>query len=245
MTALRCAWAIAFAQIALSTAFASTASAPVQSEVALDTVVQRIEAHYDSVSDFEAEFTQRYERRLLRRVVEETGHLAVKKPGRMRWEYRTPSSKLFLTDGSRSYFYLPEEKQVMVSHNPEGAMGMHDGSPFEILAGRSQLSESFEFFASESEPRRGGVMLHLVPIARQDEFEAVEVEADPASGRLLRVSLTDVQGNRTEFLFHSVRENVNLSEDLFRFTIPSGVEVVVQSETPKTPKTPKTQDKSP
>ncbi|MGH9392121.1 MAG: LolA family protein, partial [Vicinamibacteria bacterium] len=79
----------------------------------LSDLVGKIESHYDAIVDFEAGFTQRYERRLLRRAVEETGRVSVKKPGRMRWEYRSPEEKTFVTDGAKTYFYLPAENQVM------------------------------------------------------------------------------------------------------------------------------------
>jgi outer membrane lipoprotein carrier protein len=197
--------------------------------VDLPLLVDKVESHYQSVQDFEADFTQRYERRLLNRVVEEKGHVWVKKPGRMRWEYRSPEEKLFVTDGARTYFYIPEEKQVMVSHEPRGAMAMEKGSPFELLAGKSRLGASFGFFQSEEPAKRGGVVIHLVPLEHHEEFEDVELEVDPSNGRLLRLVLRDVQRNRTEFLFENVRENADLPETLFRFTIPSGVEVVVQS----------------
>ena len=85
-------------------------------------------------------------------LVEESGRVIVKKPGRMRWEYQSPEEKLFVTDGSRSYFYIPIENQVMVSHHPRGAMGMGEGSPFELLTGRSRMTDSFAFFASDAPP---------------------------------------------------------------------------------------------
>ena len=194
--------------------------------------MERVQAHYDALEGFEAEFTQRYERRLLRKTIQESGKLVVKKPGRMRWEYESPEEKLFVTDGSRSYFYIPVEKQVVVSHHPRGAMGMEEGSPFELLAGTSRMTDSFAFFASESEPVRGGVMLHLIPTTRHEEFEDVEIEVDRASGALLRVILIDAQRNRTAFSFENVRRELDLPESLFRFTIPSGVEVVVHSDDP-------------
>ncbi len=121
---------------------AAVVSAPLVQD-RLPQIVEQIERHYDSTSDFEASFTQRYERRLLRRKVEEKGKVSVKKPGRMRWEYRSPEEKVFVTDGTKTYFYLPAENQVMVSHQPQGAMGMEAGSPFELLAGRGRLSDSF------------------------------------------------------------------------------------------------------
>ena len=193
-------------------------------------LVERLQAHYDALDGFEAEFTQRYERKILRKAVEESGVVTVKKPGRMRWEYQTPEEKLFVTDGSRSYFYLPLENQVMVSHHPQGAMGMEEGSPFELLAGRSRMTDSFAFFASDEEPTRGGEMLHLIPTRRHEEFEDVEIEVEPETGELLRVVLIDAQRNRPEFIFENVKTRLELPESLFQFTIPSGVDVVVHSD---------------
>jgi outer membrane lipoprotein carrier protein len=195
----------------------------------LDALVDRVERHYDSVRDFEASFTQRYERKLLHRRIEEKGRVSVKKPGRMRWEYREPEEKLFVTDGAKSYFYLPLEQQVMVSHNPDGAMGMEEGSPFELLAGKSRLRDGFEVSPSDEPATRGGVVLHLAPRTLHEEFDEVALEVRESDGLVLRVVLVDAQDNRTEFEFTDVRENVNLSETLFRFAIPPGVDVVVHS----------------
>lgn len=206
------------------------AGVPVSPAGDIQSLVDKVERHYESVRDFEGEFIQRYERRLLRRTVEESGKVAVKKPGRMRWEYRLPEEKLFVTDGSKSYFYLPMENQVMVSHDPEGAMGMEEGSPFELLTGKRRLTESFAFAPSDSKPTEGGVVLRLEPLAPREEFENVEMEVRESDGRVLRVVLNDAQKNRTEYVFRNVRENVGVPEERFRFAIPSGVEVVVSPE---------------
>ena len=205
---------------------------PAVQDAELQALVTKVQEHYDAFDGFAADFIQRYERRVLRRTIEESGRVIVKKPGRMRWEYQTPEEKLFVTDGSRSYFYLPMEKQVMVSHHPRGAMGMGEGSPFELLAGTSRMTDSFAFFASKQEPRQGGVMLHLIPTKHHEGFEDVEIEVSPETGELLRVVLIDAQRNHTEFSFENVRRDIDLPESLFRFTIPSGVEVVVQSDEP-------------
>ena len=217
--------------LALILSWVSASAMPVQ-EAQIEALVAKVQSHYDAMDGFEAEFTQRYERRLLKRVVEESGRVVVKKPGRMRWEYRIPEEKLFVTDGSRSYFYIPFERQVMVSHHPQGAMGMEEGSPFELLAGRARMTDSFAFFASKEDPTQGGAMLHLIPTSRHEEFEDVELEVDPKTGAMLRVVLLDAARNRTEFIFENMRADSNLPESLFQFTIPSGVEVVLQSDTP-------------
>ena len=206
-------------------------SASVQAEE-LRELVDRIQTHYDGVEAFQARFTQRHERRLLRKVVEESGTVFVKKPGRMRWEYETPEEKLFLTNGEKSYFYLPMENQVIISNAPSGAMGMGEGSPFELLVGRSRLTDTFEAFPSDSPPTEGGVMLSLVPLRPQAGFDEVEIEVEPSNGQIRRVVLLDAQHNKTEFVFDDIRENVELPESRFRFTVPSGVDVVLASQPP-------------
>jgi hypothetical protein len=48
----------------------------------------------------------------------EKGHLLIKKPGKMRWEYTSPEQKLFVSDGVKIYSYIPQDKQVVVSSVP-------------------------------------------------------------------------------------------------------------------------------
>jgi len=43
----------------------------------------------------------------------EDGTLWLSKPGRMRWEYVSPETKLFLTEANRMTLYVPAEKRVM------------------------------------------------------------------------------------------------------------------------------------
>jgi len=38
----------------------------------------------------------------------------VKKPGKMRWDYKSPEQKLFLSDGRRIYLHVPADNQVII-----------------------------------------------------------------------------------------------------------------------------------
>ena len=201
-------------------------------------LVQRIQAHYDQVQDFEAHFTQRVVHRIVHKVIEESGTMAFKRPGRMRWEYQNPENKLFVTDGEKSYFYVPEDRQVIVSHTPGGAMGLAEGSPFSIIMGETRLLDAFEVKNSDSGPQVGGEVLLLIPRRPQEDFEEAEIEVRPENGQILRVSLLDSQGNRTEFLFDEIRENRGLVDSMFRFSVPSGVDILIASDSgaPSPPK---------
>ncbi len=195
-------------------------------------LVQRIQAHYDQVQDFEAHFIQRVVHRIVHKVIEESGTMAFKRPGRMRWEYQNPENKLFVTDGEKSYFYVPEDRQVIVSHTPGGAMGLAEGSPFSIIMGETRLLDAFEVKNSDSGPQVGGEVLLLIPRRPQEDFEEAEIEVRPENGQVIRVSLLDSQGNRTEFLFDEIRENRGLVDSMFRFSVPSGVDILIASDKP-------------
>ena len=206
-------------------------TAPLQAteDAALQALVQRVDAHYAGLKAFKAQFVQRFERRLIRRTLVESGRVAFKRPGKMRWEYELPEDKLFVSDGEKTYFYLPSERQVMVSQGSsgDGAMSMTEGSPFELLAGKARLRDTFDYFRTATEPQLGGEMIELVPFKRQSAFEQIELEVDSDTGKILRLILVDAQSDRTEFSFTSIEENVEIPNEQFRFSIPAGVDVVV------------------
>lgn len=207
----------------------STAAARANDDPPLKELVERVDAHYERVGAFSARFVQRFERRLMRRTMVESGTVDFKKPGKMRWAYESPEEKLFVTDGAKTYFYIPAERQVMVSQEQsgDGILNMAQGSPFELLAGKARLTDTFEYFRAPSEPRFGGQMIQLVPFKRQGSFEEIELEVNPSNGQVQRVILVDAQSNRTEFSFEAIEENVEIEDSRFRFAIPAGVEVVV------------------
>jgi outer membrane lipoprotein carrier protein len=182
-------------------------------------VVRRIEERHGRTADLVARFTQSYRSGMLGREIVERGVLSIKRPGRMRWEYKDPESKLFVSDGKTFYFYVPEDRQVVVSEqDAERSLAAR------LLSGRGGLLDEFD--ASLEEPLEEGVLrVKLVPRREQPDVAQAFVDAEP-TGRIRSILLVDVQGNRTRFRFEGVRENTGLPEKLFRFEVPAGVEVI-------------------
>lgn len=202
---------------------------PLSANEPVSALVARVQAHYDAVQDFEASFTQRVIHPIVHKTIEESGTVAFKRPGRMRWEYQDPE-KLLVTDGEKAYFYVPEDRQVIISQDQEGAMALAPESPLSVIMGETRLLDAFEVTDSASEPTAGGSVLWLIPHRPQQTFEEAEIEVNPADGQVRRVSLVDQQGTRTEFLFDDIRENRGLSDTLFRFEVPPDVDVLIASE---------------
>jgi outer membrane lipoprotein carrier protein len=182
-----------------------------------EAVVRRLEERHRRVADLTARFVQIYRSGILGREVVERGTVSLKRPGRMLWEYRDPERKTFVSDGRSFYFYVPADRQVIV-RDQAGQRGV----AVELLSGQLDILGRFDV-GLEPTPA-GGQRLRLVPRELDPDVERVYLELDPA-GRIGAIEILDAQGSRSEFRFEAIRENVGLSDSLFHFRIPSGVEV--------------------
>jgi len=182
-------------------------------------IVTRVEERHARTTDLVARFVQSYRSGLLGRELVERGVVSIKRPGRMRWEYQEPEEKLFIADGETFYFYVPEDKQVIVQDQDE-----QRSLAGRLLFGQGGLLDEFE--ATLEEPFEEGVLrVRLVPRGEDAELERAYIDVEP-SGLVRSILLEDVQGNRTRFRFEDLKENTGLPDKLFRFEIPSGVEVI-------------------
>lgn len=181
-------------------------------------LARRLDQRHRTLSDLTARFTQTYRSGLLGREVVERGVVQVKRPGRMRWEYRDPDKKTFVSDGKTFYFYVPADRQVIV-RDQAGARGL----PTLLLSGQGDIASQFAVALEQGAAGRHA--LRLTPREPDPEIDSVRLDLD-ARERIVGIEVLDVQGNRSRFRFDDIRENVGLSDALFRFEIPRGVEVV-------------------
>jgi outer membrane lipoprotein carrier protein len=188
----------------------------------LDQMISALQAKYQKLRSLAADFTQIYTASG-ERTRRESGHLLLKKPGKMRWDYTTPESKLFVSNGRVLTEYVPADKfatrvPVKESHDMR--------APFMFLLGRGSLRRDFGRieFDRESPARAGNIVLRLVP-KRTQEFKHLLLEIEPGSLQIARLSFVDSDNARSDFLFSNIRENVPTSEEQFVFKAPPGVEV--------------------
>lgn len=190
----------------------------VRAEDAALALARRLDQRHRTLTDLTAQFTQTYRSGMLGRELVERGVVSIKRPGRMRWEYRDPEKKIFVSDGKTFYFYVPADKQVIV-RDQAGARGL----PTLLLSGQGEIVAQFEAALEQGPP--GLQRLRLTPRTPDPEIESVRLDVDLRE-RIVAIEVLDVQGNRSRFRFENIRENVGLAERLFRFEIPRGVEVV-------------------
>ncbi|HEY2149393.1 MAG TPA: outer membrane lipoprotein carrier protein LolA, partial [Vicinamibacterales bacterium] len=117
-----------------------TYSAPRAAEPSAPELAEALQHKVDGIRDFSADFTHAYEGGVLHKTITETGHLFVKKPGKMRWDYSAPDQKQFVSDGVKMYSYIPEDKQVIVASVPAGDEAT---TPTLFLTGKGNLARDF------------------------------------------------------------------------------------------------------
>src|SRR5437016_10463250 len=179
--------------------------------------------HYNHLQSSKADFTQKYEGPGMSRT--ESGTLWLKKPGRMRWEYRQPAQKLFLTDSHTAWFYVTGERQAK-----KAALKNVDDirSPLRYLLGKTRLEKELSglSLASDVVPVvAGDVVLRGVPKGMTDRISSVVLEISPAH-QINRIIIQEVDGASTDFRFTNMEENFPVQETLFHFSPPPGVEVI-------------------
>ncbi|MGD9903860.1 MAG: outer membrane lipoprotein chaperone LolA [Vicinamibacterales bacterium] len=184
-----------------------------------------IQARYDRVEDFEADFTQTYEGGVLRTRTTERGTVIIKRPGRMRWVYTAPERKEFVSDGTKIYAYFPADKQVIVSPAPTGA----DTTPALFLTGQANLVRDFEASAMDMPGALPGHLgVKFVAKKPDPDFEWLAVSVDPATFQIHQLVALDRQGGRSTFVFRNLRENRRPADTIFTFRVPKGVDVITQ-----------------
>jgi outer membrane lipoprotein carrier protein len=191
-------------------------------------LAQALQKKYDSINDFACDFVHSYEGGVIRKHITEGGHLLVKKPGRMRWEYTKPEQKLFVSDGVKMYSYLPQDKQVIISSIPADDQAT---TPTLFLAGKGNLTRDFTASLTDlpAGMPAGARALKLIPKARQPDYEWLVLVLDPATLSIRGLVTVDAQGGKSSFFFNNLRENIRLTDKEFAFRIPRGVDVVNSS----------------
>src|SRR5260370_3404839 len=130
------------------------------------TMAAVVDAHYNHLHSLVAEFTEVYRGSGMERT--ETGTLWLKKPGKMRWEYRSPREKLFVSDGKDAWFYVPADRQARKT----AAKKLEDiRSPPAFMLGKAKLEKARRGLSLTPDAdvlTAGNVVLPGVPTAFAD-----------------------------------------------------------------------------
>jgi outer membrane lipoprotein carrier protein len=203
------------AALCLSAALLVPAIARAQADPAL---IRRVDDHYNHLTSLRAHYSERYAGMGLDRT--ESGTLTLKKPGRMRWSYDSPSGKVFVLDGKFAWFYTPGDAQV--TRAP--AKQLDDlRSPLRFLLGHTQLAKELDQIATAPDGPNFRVTGIPKDMAQRVKLLTLAVNSE---GVIQSMKIEEMDGAVTEFAFSSIEENVGVKSSDFIFTPPPGATIV-------------------
>lgn len=204
---------------ALPCAAAAKASRGDAGAAALGRIVDAIQHHYQTTESFAANFVED-----ITAVGAPTrsreGMVYFRKPGRMRWEFKTPNREVVVSDGTTLYNYDPGLNQV-VEAPLKSALSAPGATEF--LLGVGNIAHDFRASQPAAPPHDALEHVRLTPRKGGD---TIELAVDPKTHDIRTIRVTDQLGDVTEVRFSEIRNNVTLKDSLFSFQVPAGADIV-------------------
>lgn len=193
-------------------------------ETGISRILKGVEKRYNGSKTLEAGFSEAYTFQGRKRT--ESGTLYLRKPGRMRWDYRIPAGKLFISDGKEAFFYDPESnraEKVKLKETEDLR------APMAFLLGRLDFSKDFQQF--QSRPDGANVWITASPKSDNVPYRQVQFLVTP-DFRIDKLTVTGQDSSIMEFTFSGEKKNPALNDALFRFQLPPGAQYVDSAQTP-------------
>jgi outer membrane lipoprotein carrier protein len=153
-----------------------------------------------------------------------SGSMALQRPGKFRWETKTPMEQLVVADGQHIWVYDVDLEQVTVKKQAKGL----SGTPALFLGGYTD-TVTRDFNVSMAKKGQHDVF-DLRPKSKanshRDNFRQIKLEF--AKDALIAIEFFDELGQHTTVGLSKVKVNPTLSSRLFAFKPPKGADVVDQ-----------------
>lgn len=180
--------------------------------------IDQLHAFLQNTRTLKADFTQTVLSKNSRKPQQSSGLLAISRPGKLRWEIQKPYPQLVVGDGEKVWIYDPELQQVTVRKAGQ-AIG---SSPAALLSGSNELEKNFSL--KEAGTSESLDWVDAMPKTNDSGFEKVRMGF--AAGDLKVMELLDSFGQTTVVRFSRIERNPALPNGNFRFSPPTGVDVV-------------------
>jgi outer membrane lipoprotein-sorting protein len=187
-----------------------------------------IDAKAGQIQDLVADFEQKKFTAMLKKPLVSSGQVLVR-GSRMLWESRAPEPGALQIDDREARIYYPAEKAIEV-YAVEARLSQLAASPVPRL---DVLTRHFTFKPlaaaemGEKATTEDTFAVEMTPIdaAMRGHIDRVRVLLDAARGLIVRLEMTDADGDRTLIAFSNVRTNVGVSDEQLTIDAPGDVKV--------------------
>lgn len=192
-----------------------------------DEVVARVQKYYETTTKLQASFRQNYTNVTFGRKSTSDGEVYVMKPGKMRWDYKKPEKKHFISDGSTLWVYEVEAKQAFKQSIEDQVLPV----AITFLYGKGDLAGDFK---AQLDPGSGyggrdDYVLKLTPRQPTAQYKHLWLVVDSTDFHVKKSVILESSDNVNEIMFTKIKLNdqaKHVTNDLFKFKVPKGVKVI-------------------
>ncbi len=198
---------------------AGAAMRPEPASASLETILDRLQQHYQQTRTFSAKFDETITRPGAP-PVSRSGVISYQRPGKLRWEFEGSQPETIVSDGKTIYDYDPGLNQVVETPL---AQAFRSQAAAAFLLGAGNLKRDFNASGISAPDSKGLVHLSLSP---RQGGEQIEAGIERKTYNIATLSITDAMGNQTQFTFSDIVLNPPLPASHFVFTPPNGADIV-------------------
>lgn len=173
---------------------------------------------FSGLESIQADFTQTVVDSAGEQVQDSKGQVWIQRPGRFRWDYRTPYHQLIVSDGKQLWTYDEDLEQATVK-DLDAALG---STPAMLLSGYRPLGEVMTW---DAEGEADGMTWYRLQPREQDS-SVENVRIGFRDGQLDTLEMVDGFGNHTHIRFAGLQRNRKLDDGLFHLKLPEGTDVI-------------------
>jgi len=190
----------------------------------LNTLIDGVDKAFASMKDFQAKFIQ-ISKNPVNQSQQDEGLLYLTRDKKMRVDYQKPEEKHFISNGKTLFTYVPANRQVTQDVVKDS---MVEQFPIMFLLGRSGLRKEFKEvrFLNVKPMFEGDQVLRLTPNRKSQDIERIEIEVNPRTNLIDRMTILNTDKSSTDFAFLEIEINRNIPASTFEFTPPQGIRVV-------------------
>ncbi len=183
-------------------------------------IIDSLQERYNKTFDITASFKQTTFTLGDPNGINATGRVYFKRPHLMRWDYKEPEEQLIVTSDKNVYLYEKEAEQVSVLSRDRFLSSKLSRAFF---FGKGDIRR--DFFVDECKENNQLLELKLRPKTKIPQLRVLFLFVDPKSFLVKKTILEDQMGGKTIIEFLNIKVNKGLSNELFHFKPPKGVEV--------------------
>jgi outer membrane lipoprotein carrier protein len=187
-------------------------------------IAQNIQSSYEKTKDLKADFIQEATIKSIKKTEREEGKVFFKNPKNMLWEYTKPQGKKLVINSQKAWLYLSKEKVV---YTQKSESIFQSKFLINFFSGSGKLKNDFviKYAEPKAYDKDGNYLLVLTPREKTVVCNSVKLAIDKNNFYILQISFDDVMGNSTTLKFSNISINTGLTQKIFQFRPPAGVQI--------------------